>query len=78
MVLGGLWHGAAWTFVLWGVYHGLLLIVYRAADRAAGLRSWLRGARLPLARVRRWAVMFHLTCYGWLIFRARSAGSSER
>ena len=30
MVLGGLWHGAAWTFVLWGVYHGVLLIAYRA------------------------------------------------
>ena len=33
MVLGGLWHGAAWTFVLWGVYQGVLLIGYRAADR---------------------------------------------
>ena len=33
MVLGGLWHGAAWTFVVWGIYHGVLLIAYRAAER---------------------------------------------
>ena len=39
MVLGGLWHGAAWTFVLWGVYHGVLLIAYRGADRVSGPAS---------------------------------------
>ena len=50
MVLGGLWHGAAWTFVLWGVYHGLLLIAYRAAERSRGSRRWLLGPS-PLARV---------------------------
>src|SRR5262245_51261306 len=33
MVLGGLWHGAAWTFVLWGLYHGLLLVAFRAGAR---------------------------------------------
>jgi D-alanyl-lipoteichoic acid acyltransferase DltB (MBOAT superfamily) len=72
MVLGGLWHGAAWTFVLWGAYHGLLLVAYREAERARALRVWIRG-RGALARATSWAVMFHLTCYGWLIFRARSA-----
>jgi alginate O-acetyltransferase complex protein AlgI len=72
MVLGGLWHGAAWTFVLWGLYHGLLLIAYRAAGRVRALRAWIGGRGL-LARATSWAVMFHLTCYGWLIFRARSA-----
>ncbi len=72
MVLGGLWHGAAWTFVVWGVYHGVLLVVYRAADRVAVVRRWLLGPS-PAARVLGWAVMFHLTCYGWFIFRSRSA-----
>ncbi|MEP6594097.1 MAG: MBOAT family protein, partial [Acidobacteriota bacterium] len=72
MVLGGLWHGAAWTFVLWGVYHGLLLIGYRAADRSRGVHAWITSPA-ALARLTSWAVMFHLTCYGWLIFRARSA-----
>ena len=70
MVLGGLWHGAAWTFVLWGLYHGALLIAYRA-ESIGGVRTWLLG-QSAAARVVGWAVMFHLTCVGWLIFRARS------
>ncbi len=73
MVLGGLWHGAAWTFVLWGVYHGLLLILYRAADRSRAVHAWITSRAAP-AMLTSWLVMFHLTCYGWLIFRARSAG----
>ena len=72
MVLGGLWHGAAWTFILWGIFQGLLLIVYRDAARLRIVRDWLLGES-ALARTIGWAVMFHLTCYGWLIFRARSA-----
>ena len=78
MVLGGLWHGAAWTFVLWGIYHGLLLIAYRAAERAGVAPSGGCRRRTRSARIVSWAVMFHLTCYGWLIFRARSAGQIRR
>jgi D-alanyl-lipoteichoic acid acyltransferase DltB (MBOAT superfamily) len=73
MLLGGLWHGAAWTFVLWGAYQGILLIAYRAADRVSSLRTLLTASH-PLAAAVSWVVMFHLTCYGWLIFRARSLG----
>ncbi len=36
MLLGGLWHGAGWNFILWGVYHGLLLVVYRVLARFFG------------------------------------------
>jgi D-alanyl-lipoteichoic acid acyltransferase DltB (MBOAT superfamily) len=72
MILGGLWHGAAWTFVLWGLYQGLLLIAFRGfagRQRAVspGVGRWPATALATCA-------MFHLTCYGWLIFRARSAG----
>ena len=73
MVLGGLWHGAAWTFVLWGAYQGLFLIGYRAADRWPPFHRFVAGAGF-LARLTSWVVMFHLTCYGWLIFRSRSTG----
>ena len=67
MVLGGLWHGAAWTFVLWGVYQGLALAIGRAvADREA--RFTLSWQRVTAA-----LIMFQVTCYGWLIFRAESA-----
>jgi D-alanyl-lipoteichoic acid acyltransferase DltB (MBOAT superfamily) len=72
MVLGGLWHGAAWTFVAWGVFHGLLLILYRRLAQEHAAAKWLAGDGL-VQQVTSWAVMFHLTCYGWLIFRARSA-----
>jgi D-alanyl-lipoteichoic acid acyltransferase DltB (MBOAT superfamily) len=66
MLLGGLWHGAAWTFLLWGLYQGLLLIAYRPFE---GAFAALHGRA---ARCAAWFVMFHLTCYGWLIFRAVS------
>ena len=66
MVLGGLWHGAAWTFVLWGAYQGLILILYRAEPVARLVE------RIP--RLFAWLIMFHLTCLGWLIFRAPSTG----
>ena len=62
MLLGGLWHGAAWHFVLWGAYHGVLLI----ADRA--LQPWL--ARLP-SLIYRWGTFF-LVVVGWVLFRATS------
>jgi D-alanyl-lipoteichoic acid acyltransferase DltB (MBOAT superfamily) len=68
MVLVGLWHGAAWTFVFWGVYQGLLLIFHR-------LISPERGGDQPLTYMRTMfnvALMFHFTCLGWLLFRASS------
>jgi D-alanyl-lipoteichoic acid acyltransferase DltB (MBOAT superfamily) len=74
MVLGGLWHGAAWTFVLWGVYQGLVLIVARALT-GWGRRLGLGGAATSgptWSRVALGILMFHVTCYGWLIFRAES------
>jgi alginate O-acetyltransferase complex protein AlgI len=64
MLLGGLWHGAAWTFVAWGAYHGLLLAVYR---RWAA--TW---DALPVA-IRR-VSMFVLVVVGWVFFRATSFG----
>ncbi len=60
MAIGGLWHGANWTFVLWGVYHGLLLVAYRFRGRA-----W---DRLPVPAQR--AGMFLAAVIGWVLFRA--------
>lgn len=71
MLLGGLWHGAAWTFVLWGAFHGALL----AAERAAGVG---RGAPPrnagPLLRAASGAATLHAVCLGWVIFRAPDFG----
>ena len=66
MVLGGIWHGANWTFIFWGIYHGALLCVYRLAgwDDQRPLTAFGRAWRIVL--------MFHLVCFGWLLFRAES------
>ena len=77
MILGGLWHGAAWPFVIWGVYQGVLLVVYRWAGERWDA-GWLAVLERPAGRLAGWAVMFHLTCYGWLIFRADSASTIAR
>ena len=61
MVLGGLWHGAAWTFVLWGAFHGTGL----AAERAIG-------GRILLPRWLKWLVFFHLIVFSWVLFRSQS------
>jgi D-alanyl-lipoteichoic acid acyltransferase DltB (MBOAT superfamily) len=68
MVLGGLWHGAAWNFVLWGAYQGLLLVVHRAVAGAKAV-EWSGGLfhRLP-----RMALFMIFVCYGWLLFRSGS------
>jgi D-alanyl-lipoteichoic acid acyltransferase DltB (MBOAT superfamily) len=72
MVLGGLWHGAAWTFVLWGVYQGIVLVVARQIARIGSALGWRVPAGLAWPRVLLAVTMFHVTCYGWLIFRAES------
>jgi alginate O-acetyltransferase complex protein AlgI len=70
MLLGGLWHGASWTFVAWGAYHGLILCVFRLANLTDPQATGSLAQRLYwLLRV---VVMFHLTCLGWLLFRAET------
>jgi len=63
MLLGGLWHGAAWTFVAWGGIHGAGL----ALERALGWRPTGTVARLA-GRL----ITFHVVCFGWIFFRADS------
>jgi alginate O-acetyltransferase complex protein AlgI len=65
MLLGGLWHGASWTFVLWGLYHGLLL----ALERCCPLPEWLRQGLFRPLRV---ACTFLAVSVGWVLFRAQS------
>jgi D-alanyl-lipoteichoic acid acyltransferase DltB (MBOAT superfamily) len=68
MLLGGLWHGAAWTFVLWGAFHGTLLVIQRLVLPGVDSRLTTSAAGRWLQRL----VMFHLICIGWLFFRAES------
>ena len=69
MLLGGLWHGAGWTYLTWGLFHGFILVVYYqySRNRTPRIKS---GSRLQTALSI--AVMFNLACLGWLFFRAES------
>ena len=73
MLLGGLWHGAAWTFVLWGAYQGMLLILYRLLQPVLAMvpepRNNIAGKLWKFVRM---VFFFHLVCLGWLLFRAQS------
>ncbi|HEV7404671.1 MAG TPA: MBOAT family protein [Chthoniobacteraceae bacterium] len=64
MLLGGLWHGASWTFVIWGGLHGVML----ALEKKVGLAGLY--ARVP--RAVRIAVTFVVVLIGWVFFRASS------
>jgi len=61
MVLGGLWHGAAWNFVWWGIYHGILLVGFQLWSQWPDRWQAPRGLAI--------VAMFHLTLFGWLLFR---------
>ena len=71
-LLSGLWHGASWNYVLWGLYHGVLLVVTRAHQILRAPRPSPRGPRSSLRALRtslQTAGMFVLTLVGWLLFR---------
>jgi D-alanyl-lipoteichoic acid acyltransferase DltB (MBOAT superfamily) len=61
MLLGGLWHGAAWPFVLWGGFHGSGLVAEHALGGRLRAPSWVK-----------WLVTFHLIVFGWILFRSES------
>jgi D-alanyl-lipoteichoic acid acyltransferase DltB (MBOAT superfamily) len=74
MVLGGLWHGANWTFVVWGAFHGAVLSIER----------WIFGKRkklvdpIGLRRLVNQLLTFHIVCLSWLFFRAESVSGALR
>jgi len=69
MLLGGLWHGANWTFVLWGGWHGLVLCIERKL-----------GVKPDPSRFRphRWLLTFLVVVVGWVMFRSENLGAAMR
>jgi D-alanyl-lipoteichoic acid acyltransferase DltB (MBOAT superfamily) len=64
MLLGGLWHGAAWGFVLWGGIHGTALVInHQFRGRDAWMPEWLK-----------WLITFHVVVLAWIVFRAPDLG----
>jgi alginate O-acetyltransferase complex protein AlgI len=71
MVLGGLWHGASWRFIIWGALHGLALAIHKI------FKSWNEDESLPIpetrfSRVVNTLITFHFVCLCWIFFRASS------
>jgi alginate O-acetyltransferase complex protein AlgI len=68
MLLFGLWHGATWTFALWGLYHGLVQVVQRVRQQRRGNTSLEQGL---LDIIAAWAVTFVSISFSWILFRAK-------
>ncbi len=81
-VISGLWHGAAWNFVMWGAFHGTLLVIERvwgAVLHGARHAGRHRARAVPLWRaIPQWALMFVLVHIGWLMFREGDAAMLMR
>ena len=75
MLLGGLWHGAGWTFVIWGGLHGLFLMVNHAWRYAAGRLGFNTG--LMGWRLIAWLLTFVAVVFAWVYFRASSLASAN-
>ena len=69
MLIGGLWHGASWNFVIWGGYHGALLSIERAVWGRKERTGW---SRIPLA-----VLTFVLVTVGWVFFRAKTFAAAS-
>ena len=77
MALGGLWHGASWSFVVWGVYHGLALIIHREFTFLRDKVEWLKSfAQTKLFHVMSLLLTFHVVCVGWVFFRVENIGTA--
>ena len=78
MLLGGLWHGAAWTFVAWGAYHGIGQVIGRQRRRSRIARGL---SPEPVGRLRvafAQFATFQVVCLGWLFFRADTFSTVEQ
>ncbi|MEM6468409.1 MAG: MBOAT family protein [Planctomycetota bacterium] len=76
MLIGGLWHGAAWNFILWGFFHGAILVIYRLFQ-GTGREQKTPTATSHLILFPRWLLMMTLTLFGWMLFRAESLGQIQ-
>ena len=68
MLVSGLWHGASWTFVMWGGFHGLMLVGNNLKRHV----RWLDFKEGPLTRIINILFVFLMVMAGWVFFRANS------
>ena len=75
MLLGGLWHGAAWTFVAWGAFHGLIIITTHQLGNASAFAGFAQSQQF-FNKVLKWIITFYLVLIGWVLFRATGMDSA--
>ncbi len=68
-LVSGIWHGAAWTFAIWGMLHGLGVMLTRELERSAFYRE-----RVPRLVKQAWVFLY--VCFAWIFFRAESLGDA--
>lgn len=71
MLIGGLWHGASWKFVMWGAIHGVVLAFEKV------LFYFLPESKNPVRKFVGWLLTFHIVCFAWIFFRAESFAMAE-
>lgn len=76
MVLFGMWHKASWLFLLWGLYHGVLLVLLRQLQQLE--RKWNWNSAAPLWTLCSWAATIALVSMGWIFFRAGSLAQARQ
>ena len=76
MVIGGLWHGAAMTFLVWGAIHGGFLALERWVKERWALRQVPAALPIEVTRILQWLLTFHVVCLAWIFFRAESIGGA--
>ncbi|MFT4939718.1 MAG: alginate O-acetyltransferase complex protein AlgI [Paraglaciecola sp.] len=75
MLLGGLWHGAAWTFVAWGAFHGVIITATHYLT-SVPLFSRFNQSNAKFVTFIKWALTFYLVLIGWVFFRATDLASA--
>lgn len=77
MALGGLWHGASWNFVVWGIYHGLALAIHREftelKEKSERFTEMCKGKLFNFFSI---VFTFHVVCIGWVFFRVTDIGTA--
>jgi alginate O-acetyltransferase complex protein AlgI len=75
MLLGGLWHGAAWTFLAWGAFHGLIITVTHWFS-SLSIFGRFNNNHSRIIKLFKWVITFYLILIGWVLFRAQSLASA--
>jgi alginate O-acetyltransferase complex protein AlgI len=76
-IVSGLWHGAKWTFIIWGTLHGLFMVITILWNRATERVQWTLSLPKVITRILKIFVTFNLVAFSWIFFRANSLSDAD-